>query len=284
MPRSLLTLLRRRLFWLTLLLTVWLLCSGQAPAGAMALTSQGQSLGDRLAAFPQWGTKPALPAAQGDLIYPDWLQGKWQLTSTLVDLTAPMAPEVVTPGFEGNRAQLGIPVTCSVQFVAAPQEARGPLGAAQRLIPAVAGAPQTVADRAFNGLSMARAYLGTAVQAVKMDPNNPNRQVTLLKGDRQLESTVTARAVEEPGEAEFITVERFQQVFRGGVAVPYFNEVEIITAYHRATAVSAGLGSDNRVGADQVTAVYLSPQDPDFLKAQNQPVALYRYRLELVPI
>ncbi|MBD2231554.1 DUF6816 family protein [Phormidium tenue] len=283
MPRSLLTLLRRRLFWLTLLLTVWLLCSGQAPAGAMALKGQGQSLGDRLAAFPQWGTKPALPTAQGDLIYPDWLQGKWQLTSTLVDLAAPMAPEVVTPGFEGNRAQLDLPVTCSVQFVAAPQGARGPLGAAQRLIPAVAGSPQTVADRAFNGFSMARAYLGTAVQAVKVDPNNPNRQVTLLKGDRQLESTVTARAVEVPGEAEFITVERFQQVFRGGVAVPYFNEVEITTAYRRA-ADDSGARSTDRIGADQVTAVYLSPQDPDFLKAQNRPVALYRYRLELVPI
>ncbi len=283
MPRSLLTLLRRRLFWLTLLLTVWLLCSGQAPAGALALTGQGQSLGDRLAAFPQWGTKPALPAAQGDLIYPDWLQGKWQLTSTLVDLAAPRAPEVVTPGFEGNRAHLGIPVTCSVQFVAASQGAkRGPLGAAQRLIPAVAGSPQTVADRAFNGLSMARAYLGTVVQAVKVDPNNPNRQVTLLKGDRQLESTVTARAIEVPGEAEFITVERFQQVFRGGVAAPYFNEVEIITAYRRAAVASAGSGFADRVGADQVTAVYLSPQDPDFLKAPNQPVALYRYRLELV--
>lgn len=280
MPRSLLTLLRRRLFWLTLLLTVWLLCSGQAPAGAMALKG-GQSLSDRLAAFPQWGTKPELPAAQGDLIYPDWLRGKWQLTSTLVDLAAPMAPDLVTPGFDGNRAHLGVPVTCAVQFVIAPQGAHGPLGAAQRLIPAVAGLPQTVADRAFNGLSMARAYLGTAVQAVKVDPDNPNRQVTLLKGDRQLESTVTARAVEVPGEAEFITVEPFQQVFRGGVAVPYFNEVEITTAYRRAAA-SEGLSLDNRVGADQVTAVYLSPQDPNFFKAQNQPVALYRYRLELV--
>jgi hypothetical protein len=106
--------------------------------------------------------------------------------------------------------------------------------------------------------------------------------VTLLKGNRQLESTVTARAIEVPGEAEFITVERFQQVFRGGVAIPYFNEVDTTTAYRRATAGLEGAGLANRVEADQVTAVYLSPQDPDFLKAQNQPVALYRYRLELV--
>lgn len=70
MPRSLLTLLRRRLFWLTLLLTVWLLCSGQAQAGT-------------LTDLPAWGIRPTLPTAQGALVYPDWLEGNWQLTSTL---------------------------------------------------------------------------------------------------------------------------------------------------------------------------------------------------------
>ncbi|MGB3199811.1 MAG: DUF6816 family protein [Nodosilinea sp.] len=256
MPRSLLILLRRRLFWLTLLLTVWLLCSGQAQAGPIA---------DRLAAFPDWGGRPNLAAARGDLVYPDWLRGDWQLTSTLVDLAAPLAPELVTPGFEGNRNQLGQPVTCPVRFVASWPSARG-------LIPIVARTSQTVADRAFNGLSLARAYLGEkAVTAVKVDPKNPNRQLTLLQGSRQLESTVTARTV-EMADDRFIAVERFQQVFRGG-ARPYVNEVETTTAYRQ---------RDDRVLADQVTAVYLSPQDPDFLKAQHRPVALYRYQLELV--
>ncbi len=256
MPRSLLTLLRRRLFWLTLLLTVWLLCSGQAQAGPIA---------DRLAAFPDWGHKATIAAAQGDLVYPDWLQGDWHLTSTLVDLAAPLAPELVTPGFDGNRDQLGQPVICPVRFVAT-------LPRPQGFIPIAVRTSQTVADRAFNGLSLARAYLGDGVvKAVKVDARNPNRQLTLLNGNRQLESTVTARSVETVDD-RFITVERFQQVFRGG-AIPYFNEVETTTAYHQAP---------NRVLADQVTAVYLSPQDPDFLKAQDRPVALYRYRLELV--
>lgn len=270
MSRSLLTLLRRRLFWLTLLLTVWLLCSGEAQAGLSS------ALADRIATFPQGSAKLTLPAAQGDLVYPDWLRGEWQLTSTLVDLAAPLAPDLVTPGFEGNQAQVGLPVTCPVRFVAALPRSpwAGTLGPAQRLIPVVEGAPQTVADRAFNGLSLARAYLGDAtVKTVKVDPNNPNRQVTLLTSNRQLESTVTARAYETPAPDRFVTVERFQQVFRGGVAVPYFNEVETTTAYQR-----QGSG----VTADQVTAVYLSPQDADFLKAQNRPVALYRYQLELL--
>ena len=263
MPRSLILLLRRRRFWLVLLLTVWLLCSGQAlAAGSLTL-----SLGDRLARFPNWGSKPALPAARGDLVYPDWLRGDWLLTSTLVDLAAPLAPDLVTPGFDGNRDSLGLPVTCPVRFGAV-------LGRSQGLVPLLTGASVTVADRAFNGLSLARAYLGQGVvKAVKVDPHNPNRQVTLLKGNRQLESTITARATETPAPDQFTTIERFQQVFRGG-AIPYFNEVETITAYR--------LGQRG-ITADQVTAVYLSPQDADFLRAQNQPVALYRYQLNLDP-
>ncbi|MBE9135901.1 hypothetical protein IQ254_01560 [Nodosilinea sp. LEGE 07088] len=268
MGRSLLLLLRRRLFWLTLLLTVWLLCSGQAQAGALV---------DRLEAFPDWGTKSSLPSAQGDLVYPDWLRGEWQLTSTLIDLAAPLAPDMVTPGFEGNREQVGVPVDCPVRFVAVAQRALG-------LVPLLTGDTQTVADRAFNGLSLARAYLGeAAVKAVKVDPENPNRQVTLLSRQRQLESTVTARATETPMGGQFITVERFQQVFRGG-AIPYFNEVETTTAYRYQPQSLTASRREQHVTADQVTVVYLSPQDPDFLKAQNQPVALYRYRLELEPL
>ena len=45
--------------------------------------------------------------------------------------------------------------------------------------------------------------------------------------------------------------EFFQQMFRGG-GKPYFNEVETTTAYHQV--------DDDHVTADQITAVYLSPQ------------------------
>ncbi|MEM0981619.1 MAG: DUF6816 family protein, partial [Cyanobacteria bacterium P01_H01_bin.58] len=139
---------------------------------------------------------------------------------------------------------------------------------------------EVVADRAFNGLSLAQAYLGAdAIKAVKVDPQNPNRQLTILRGDRQLESTVLSRATESPAEDRFITTEVFQQVFRG-TNQPYLNEVETTTAYHR-LAVEQGIDT---VEADQVTAIYLSPQDPDYFKALSQPVALYRYRLELLPI
>lgn len=252
----------QRLVWLGLLLTGWLLCSGQAQATGLA---------DRLAAFPQWPGQSPLPPARGDLVYPEWLEGNWQLTSTLVDMVAPLAPTVFSPGFEGNRAWLHQPVSCRVRFIAEPRPWPGLVHAKQ---PGVPREQQVVADRAFNSLNLARAYLGEdQVKGVDLDPQDPNRQVTRLADGRRLQSTVTGRRVESPGGDRFLTTERVQQVFWGGL-VPGFNQVDITTTYQR---VPPG------VVVDQVTAVYLSPQDPDFFKAGNQPVALYRYRLELIP-
>ncbi|HIK45718.1 MAG TPA: hypothetical protein IGR64_12670 [Leptolyngbyaceae cyanobacterium M65_K2018_010] len=59
MPRSLRLLIRRRLFWLALLLLVWLFCSGEA---------QANSLGKGLERFPQWPAKLPLGTAQADLV------------------------------------------------------------------------------------------------------------------------------------------------------------------------------------------------------------------------
>lgn len=259
---------RLRLFWLSLLLLVWLLCSGEAQAGPLS---------KRLEQFPAWSDKPPVQQARGDLTYPAWLEGTWRLSSTLVDLAAPLAPAITTPGFEGNRTLLNQPVECQVRFVPA------------------AIAPGVISDRAFNGLNMARAYLGErAVSAVKVDPKNPNRQVTLLGQPRDaardrrarqptytLESTVKARAVEAPAADTFVTSELFQQVFRGAQQ-PYLNEVETTTAYRRQP--QTGDPAAAVITADQVTAIYLSPQDADYFKAIDQPVALYRYRLEFFPL
>lgn len=259
--RSLLRLLQRRLFWLSLLLLVWLLCSGEAQAGPLT---------QRLQQFPDWQDKPPVQVARGDLAYPEWMAGTWRMTTTLVDLAAPLAPEVVTPGFEGNRQMVNQVVECPVRFVPAQ-------GIKSGILPVMNRPPEIVPDRAFNGLSLARAYLGAeAVKAVKVDPTNPNRQVTLLRSDRTLESTVKERATETPAEDTFVTSEVFQQVFRG-TAQPYLNEVETTTAYRRLP------GNSPAIEADQVTAIYLSPQDPDYFKAINKPVALYRYRLGFFP-
>jgi hypothetical protein len=160
---------------------------------------------------------------------------------------------------------------------------------------------QIVSDRAYNGMSLAKAYLGDrAVLAVKVDPSNPNRQITLLRSEspelpfseRQLVSTVTARAIESPDRDRFLTSEIFAQEFRGTPQL-YFNEVENTTAYQHYSSNPGELEKSAKppIAADQVTAIYLSPQDPDYFKTipdgnflgEPQPVALYRYRLEFQP-
>jgi hypothetical protein len=238
-------------------------------------------LSDRVAAFPQWQEQPPVQAAKGDLVYPEWLAGTWKVTSTLVDLAAPLAPEVVTPGFESNRQYLQQPIDFQVRF--GPSVAPKPRGALPLPLLQPQSASQIVADRAFNGLNIAKAYLGDrAVLAVKVDPNSPNRQITLLRGDRQLVSIVTGRATETPASEQFITIEVFQQQFRGAPQL-YFNQVETTTAYQLAQSPA-----EPAIVADQITAVYLSPQDPDYFKAgglaKTRPVALYRYRLEFFSV
>ncbi|MGG6297228.1 DUF6816 family protein [Leptolyngbya sp. AN02str] len=273
-----------RLAWIVSLVLVWLLCSGDAWAN---------SLSSRVTHFPMWDTRPPVQPAQGDLYYPQWLAGSWDVTTTLVDMVAPAAPEVVSPGFESNRQFLDRPVRFQARFL--PEAARS-LQLPWFMVP-LSTQPRIVADRAFNGLNLARASLeavsqGEAtlprsgktqsiVQAVKVDPDNPNRQITLLRGDRQLVSTVTARATETPSAHEFVTTEVFQQEFRGQPQI-YFNIVETTTAYQyqpRLTEPVADHGESPEIVADQVTAVYLSPQDPDFFKLGDRPVALYRYQL-----
>jgi len=264
---------RQNVIWLGLLILVWLTCS----AGAAA-----ESLRDRQQAFPNWDNKPPVQVSEGDLAYPAWMAGTWRMNSTLIDMVAPLAPEVVTPGFEGNRQFLGKPIPAIVRFIPKPI-AKGrflnqPLANSQK------DEVQIVSDRAFNGLNLARAYLGDEwVKAVKVDPEDPNRQVTLLKNNQQLISTVTGRTVEEPNAGTFATTEVFQQYFRNAknaenASTVYLNEVENTTIYHKRA------DPNFPIGADQITAIYLSPQDPNYFKAQDKPVALYRYQLSFRPI
>lgn len=256
-----------RVIWSFCLVLAVLLWSGDARAGVLV---------DRISSFPNWDSKPPVAVAKGDLVYPDWMAGNWNVASTLVDLAAPLAPKIITPGFESNRRYLQQPVLFKVRFT--PKKNLGLISnytskKSQRI----------VGDRTFNGLNIAKAYLGDgAVLSVKVDPTNPNRQITVLKGEKQLVSIVTGRGTETPNPREFVSTEISQQVFRGESDI-YLNEVETTTSYRYVLGGKENSDSvSKKVEADQVTAIYLSPQDPDYFAAGGHPVALYRYRLELV--
>jgi hypothetical protein len=246
--------------------------SGLTPAVAHAGPLQ-----TRLEQFPDWRSPPILQPAKGDLYYPDWMAGQWQVTSTLTDLAAPLAPAVASPGFETNQKRLQQPVTFLVQFEPEQRSAAAPPSVLRSPFPVGVATPKNlgiVADRAYNGMNLAEATLGKKiVQSIKVDPRSPNRQVGLFENGQRLTTEIVNRGIETPSEREFVSSELYLQMFRSGTQI-YFNRVENTTAYQLASL------DPPHIEADQVTAIYLSPQDPDYFKAKDHPVALYRYRLE----
>jgi hypothetical protein len=261
-----------KLFLIFCLFCLILLQTTEAKAGPLA---------DRVANFPNWQNRPTVREAKGDLIYPDWMEGTWQVTSTLVDMVAPLAPDIVTPGFEGNRQYLNKPISFLVRF----QEGKENVNNAETLLeflaqfpffkPAKSEEKLIVADREFNGLNIGKAVMGDrSILSVKVNPENPNRQTTILPDNLELISVVTERGSEMLNPQEFIATEITQQIFNGESQI-YLNEVETTTDYR---LILPG----EKIEADQITAVYLSPQDPDFFVAGGRPVSLYRYGLELI--
>ena len=225
-------------------------------------------IAERLKQFPQWQNKPPVELAKGDLEYPEWMAGTWNVESTLVEKIAPLAPEIVTPGFEDNDNYLNQAIAFQVRF--GTEYYSPPTGLFSKFN---SSQPFVVADRAFNGKKIAQAYLGDDnVYQVKIDPDNPNQQITFLRGERKLISKITGRIKEIPSQEQFIATEVTQQLFRSPERL-YLNEVETTSDYHL-------LDSEN-ISAEQITAIYLSPQDPDYFTAGDRPVALYRYHLDL---
>ena len=228
-------------------------------------------LENRLQQYPQWNSKPPVKVAKGDLHYPQWMAGTWEAESILTEQTAPLAPEIVTPGFEDNQQYVDKSIKFLVRFGS--QYSTPKPKNFFSLSNNNKQQDYIVADRSFNGENIAAAYLGANnVYKVKIDPENPNKQITLLKGDRRLISTITGRASEIPSPDRFITTEVTKQLFRSPERI-YLNEVETTSDYH--------LREPGKIEAEQITAIYLSPQDPDYFKASDRPVAIYRYQLSL---
>ncbi len=231
--------------------------------------SQGGEISNRLNAYPNWNSKLNISQTDVDLIYPEWMAGTWTATSILREQIAPLAPKVVTPGFEKNEKYLNQPFTFKVRF----QQQKLSIPSILSLSSLSPNKNLIVADRTFNGENIAKAYLGNAqVLSVKISPDNPNRQITFLADDNQLISTITGRSQEAPNSQEFLTTEITQQLFQRPTSI-YLNEVETTTDYQ--------LINPHKVTAKQVTAIYLSPEDPEYFKAINSPVALYQYELIL---
>ncbi len=223
------------------------------------------SLPQHIAEFPHWSLATDL-LREGDLTYPDWFAGEWTATSTLREQVAPLAPNVVTPGFEKNRVNINRPYSFQVRFGSSTNTV------APGITVRASNSAVIKSDRTFNGEQIANAYLGAnAVKSIKTIDKPQVTQITQLQNGTELRSTVSGYLSESIGVNGFATTEIDQQVFQGKTI--YLNTVETTTNYH--------LVDQHHIMAEQVTAIYLSPQDPDYFKALQRPVALYRYTLEL---
>ncbi len=230
-------------------------------------------LSDRLSSFPDWQNPPRGIVAKGELIYPDWFDGRWTATSTLKDAIAPLAPELVTPGFKQNQESIGEPVVFTVRF--SDELMPIPLRRTQGITGIQRPQTQTgiVADRVFNSQSLGDAALGDGyVQSVSLDPNDFSRLITQFQNGQQLMSESRERLIESNDAEQFISSEMFLQTFRTSSQI-YLNQVENTTEYR--------LVNPKRIEANQITAIYLSPKDPNYFLAKSRPVALYRYELIL---
>ena len=107
-----------------------------------------------------------------------------------------------------------------------------------------------VGDRAFNANSVGRALLGEQLQRVRNDPQNPNRQLADLSGDRYLESTVVGRRSERPPTDHFLADELSLQVLHGP-GEPRVSQVETLSRYVRIDG--------DRIEAQQWQVSYDSP-------------------------
>jgi hypothetical protein len=234
-------------------------------------------LSERFARYPDWH-QLQFSQRQGELIYPDWFRGCWVATSTLLEQVAPLAPDLMTPGFEGNRKFIDRPIEFTVRFI--PDRSKPTPKISLLTFPQLklrSTDVKIVADRAFNGFNIAAAYLGKDnIKSVKVDPQNPTRQITQLTFDRQLTAFVSGFDSEIPSPHNFIATEVSQQVFRNNATI-YLNTVETTTSYQLLSTPTP------KISATQISAIYLSPQDPDYFKSRDLPVALYKYRLDLVP-
>ena len=183
------------------------------PALPALAAADAEPLEQRLAAWPSWSLPAPLPRpGQGDLIYPAWFAGRWQATNHDPSGTEP-------------------DLHYEVRFSANPQG-------------------QVVGDRAFNAAAIGQALLGEQLLQVRNDPHNPNRQLALLAGDQQLESTVVGRRTGLSSTQCFLADELALQVMHGP-GDPRVSRVETLSRY--------ALVSPDRIEAEQWQASYGSP-------------------------
>ena len=133
---------------------------------------QPSKLYERKSIWPDWRLPSSIkrPGLKDDLIYPDWFEGAWDVTSKI----------------EGDKNQE--PILHSAKFI---RNTSGNL----------------ISDREYNTKSFALSSKTDGFLSVKNDPKSPNRQFAKLTEDRYLETKIIGRLQEKINNNIFITDE-----------------------------------------------------------------------------
>ena len=186
---------------------------------------QPSTLYERKSIWPDWRLPSSIkrPGLKDDLIYPDWFEGVWDVTSEI----------------ESDQNQE--PIIHSAKFI---------LNTSGDLI----------ADREYNTKSYALSTKTGGFLSVKNDPKSPNRQFAQLTEDRYLETKIIGRLQEKIDNNIFITDELILQILHTP-EFSRVSQVETLTEFKKCGSIQNNKinMSDFNICGEQFQAIYNQP-------------------------
>ena len=186
---------------------------------------QPSKLYERKSIWPDWRLPSSIkrPGLKDDLIYPDWFEGVWDVTSEI----------------ESDQNQE--PIIHSAKFI---------LNTSGDLI----------ADREYNTKSYALSIKTGGFLSVKNDPKSPNRQFAKLTEDRYLETKIIGRLQEKIDNNIFITDELILQILHTP-EFSRVSQVETLTEFKKCGSIQNNKinMSDFNICGEQFQAIYNQP-------------------------
>ena len=186
---------------------------------------QPSKLSERKLIWPDWRFPSSIkrPGLKDDLIYPDWFEGVWDVTTEI----------------ESDQSQE--PIIHSAKFI---HNTSG----------------DVIADREYNTKSYALSTKTGGFLSVKNDPKSPNRQFAELTEDRYLETKIIGRLQEEIDNNIFITDELILQILHTP-EFSRVSQVETLTEFKKCGSnqnEEINL-SDFNICGEQFQAIYNQP-------------------------
>ncbi len=209
-------------------------------------TFKSSQLTERKLIFPDWRFPSLLnrPGWKEDLIYPNWFEGEWNVTSKM----------------DGDENQESI--FHSAKFI---YNSEGNL----------------IADREYNTQSYALNTKDSDFLSVKNDPDSPNRQFAKLTDDRYLETKIVGRLKENTNDNSFITDELILQILHTP-EFSRVSQVETLTEFTKCSKNKNHLNKSGGfdICGEQFQAIY----NPPGQSIISKPIKLQKFKLVLSKI